>query len=424
MRTGTNVVSFSDLYGTAEIQNQKNRYQQIQRSFKQKFGTLPHYWFSTPGRTEISGNHTDHNHGRVLAASVNLDAVAAVLPNDKPEIIIYSEGYDEPFTVLLDDLGKKVREESTTTALVRGIAFRLRQLGYKIGGFKAYVQSDVLPGSGLSSSAAIEVLIGTVLNYLYNNGQIPVQEIAITGQFAENEYFGKPCGLMDQMACAVGGIITIDFKDPTNPEVEPIAFDFKAQNYRVIVVNTGGSHADLTEDYAAVPLEMKAVAAALGKSVCREITLKEWSDNLPVLRAKVGDRALLRSFHFIRENERVDKQVDALRKNRFQEFLRLVKESGDSSFKWLQNIYTVKNVKEQGVTLSLALSEAFIDEIGEGACRVHGGGFAGTIQVFLPLEAVEEYVRRLEPVFGKGSVNVLEIRPFGSVMVKLENGLE
>ncbi len=424
MKPETNIVSLNELYGSAEVQNQKKRYQRIQNSFKQKFGMTPQYWFSTPGRTEIGGNHTDHNHGRVLAGSVNLDAVAAVLPNDKPEIILYSEGYDEPFTVLLDDLGEKVREEGTTTALIRGIVFRLQQLGYGIGGFKAYIQSDVLPGSGLSSSAAIEVLIGTILNHLYNDGRITPEELAKIGQFAENEYFGKPCGLMDQMACAIGGIITIDFENPSQPVVEPIAFDFGAQDYRLIVVNTGGNHVDLTEDYAAVPAEMKAVAAALGKSVCREITMDEWLANLPALRAKVGDRALLRAFHFIRENERVLRQVDALKRDRFQEFLRLVKESGDSSFKWLQNIYTVKNVNEQSITLALALSEGFIDEIGEGACRVHGGGFAGTIQVFLPRKAVEAYVERLEPVFGKGSVNVLEIRPFGSVMVKLESGLE
>ncbi len=419
MRKEKNFISLNDLYGNSEIQLQKKRYARIKDKFEQKFGETPEHWFSTPGRTEIGGNHTDHNHGRVLAASVNLDAVAAVSANDDRTITLYSEGYDQPFVVALDDLEKKKSEEGTTTALLRGIAFRLQQLGYEIGGFKAYIQSDVLPGSGLSSSAAIEVLIGTIANHLFNNGRIPAQELAIIGQFAENAYFGKPCGLMDQMACAMGGIITIDFKDPAQPVTEPIDFDFGAQNYRLLVVNTGGNHADLTDDYAAVPAEMKAVASALGKSVCREITLSEWLNNLAGLRAKVGDRALLRAFHFIRENERVVQQVEALKTNRFQDFLQLVNASGDSSFKWLQNIYTTKNVSEQGITLALAISEAFIDEIGEGACRVHGGGFAGTIQAFLPQAAVKEYVQRIERVFGQGSVNVLDIRRFGSVGVTL-----
>ena len=413
-------IYFEKLYGSEKeyVESQKKRYLHIRNAFIDKFNSQPTFWFSTPGRTEIGGNHTDHNHGRVLAAAVNLDAVAAVSPCDELEVTLFSEGYKDPFIVSLNDLQKKEEEKSTTNALIRGIAFRLRNLGYAIGGFKAYVQSDVLPGSGLSSSAAIEVLLGTIFNYLYNDGKISAPEIAMIGQFAENKYFGKPCGLMDQMTCAIGGIITIDFKNPYKPKVEPVTFDFNSQGYRLIVVDTGGNHADLTEDYAAVPEEMKVVAKALGKSVCREITMVEWLENLASLREAVGDRAILRAFHFIQENDRVARQIQALRANQFEQFLALVKQSGDSSFKWLQNIYTTKNVVEQGVTLALALSEDFIDSIGQGASRVHGGGFAGTIQVFLPINFVDDYVQRMEKIFGQGSVNVLNIRPFGSVCVE------
>lgn len=406
----------AEIYGntSALLEPQLQRYEKLITKFQEKFGETGGYFFSTPGRTEIGGNHTDHNHGRVLAASVNLDSIAVATPTSAAEIVIDSEGYGQ-FHVTLDDLEMHPTETGTTTALIRGIAARFQQLGFKIGGFHACISSDVLPGSGLSSSASIEVLIGTILNFLYNDGKVSPETLALVGQFAENNFFGKPCGLMDQMACAVGGIITIDFENPQQPVVQRVDFDFAAENYKLMVVDTGGNHADLTDDYAAVPQEMRAVAAEFGKSVCRELSLQELLPKLKSLREKVGDRALLRALHFMGENERVVSQVEALEQGDFQRFLALVQDSGNSSFKWLQNVFTGKNIREQGVTLALALSEEYLAEINAGACRVHGGGFAGTIQVFLPAEAVSAYVERMEPVFGAGSVRVLSIRPVGTV---------
>ena len=316
----------------------------------------------------------------------------------------------------------KSRKRETTFALIRGIAARFKDLGYNIGGFNAYISSDVLGGSGLSSSACIEVLLGTILNYLYNNGQIDVQQLAMIGQYAENVYFGKPSGLMDQMACAVGGFVTIDFKDPKKPVVRKIDFDFESQNYSLLVVDTGGSHADLTADYASIPNEMKAVAQVLGAQVCRELTKEQVIENIPLIRQKVSDRAILRALHFLNENGRVTKQVKALEEGNFEEFLTLVKDSGNSSWKWLQNCYTTHNPLEQGITLALALTEDFIDSIGKGACRVHGGGFAGTIQVFLPTDKVKEYIEEIEPILGEGTVTVLNIRPVGAIKVDLDEG--
>jgi galactokinase len=405
------------IYGNepALVAQQFKRYENLIENFQKKYRETGGYFFSTPGRTEIGGNHTDHNHGRVLAASVNLDSIAVAAPTVTAEIVIDSDGYPAPFRVQLADLEIHPNEKGTTTALIRGIAARFQQLGLQIGGFHACVSSDVLPGSGLSSSASIEVLLGSILNFLYNRGKVAPETLALVGQYAENNYFGKPCGLMDQMACAVGGIITIDFENPPQPVVRRVDFDFAAENYNLLVVDTGGNHADLTDDYAAVPQEMRAVAAEFGKSVCRELSLRELLPRLKSLREKVGDRALLRALHFLGENDRVAFQVQALEGRDFQRFLALVRDSGNSSFKWLQNVYTVKNVREQGVSLALALSEEFLTEINAGACRVHGGGFAGTIQVFLPTEAVPAYVERMEPVFGAGSVRVLSLRPQGTV---------
>ncbi|MCB0296936.1 MAG: galactokinase, partial [Calditrichaeota bacterium] len=325
--------------------------------------------------------------------------------------------YDGPFSVDLTRLEVVTAERETTAALIRGIAARFRELGYRIGGFNACLTSAVLPGSGLSSSAAVEVLIGTIFNVLFNDGTIPPETIAAIGQYAENHHFGKPCGLMDQMACAVGGIVHIDFKDPQQPLVEKVDFDFAAQQYRLLVVNTGGSHADLTADYAAIPAEMKAVARALGTAVCRDIMPEDLLMNMAVLREQVGDRALLRALHFLGDNERVTAQVTALKAGDFSGFLQLVRESGNSSFKWLQNIYSGNDGHEQGVALALALSEQYIATVGQGACRVHGGGFAGTIQVYLPERAVPEYVKQIEAVFGPESAMVLNIRPLGAVHI-------
>jgi galactokinase len=411
--------SFSLIYGRDEriIREQVCRYQKLLQEFKQYFPGIDEsdiQLFSTPGRTEISGNHTDHNHGRVIAAAVDLDAIAAVVkvPNDK--IVIYSQGYEQGFEVDLNELNPCKEEQGTTNALIRGIAARFRELGRQTGGFFALVFSDVLPGSGLSSSAVIEVLIAEILNTLYNENKIAAESLAIIGQHAENYYFGKPCGLMDQLTCAKGGIVTIDFENPQQPRMKKVNFDFNRENFSILVVNTGGSHADLTDDYAAIPREMKAVAEALGKKVCREIDYNDIMRNPGKLRISVGDRAILRALHFIAENRRVELQVEALEKKDFDLFLNYVRESGNSSLRWLQNCFTPKNTADQGITLALALTEKYIKETGRGACRVHGGGFAGTIQVFLPNQALRDYIRMIEPVFGKGCVSVLTIRPEGT----------
>lgn len=414
-----NEALFHRIYGTdpAILEQQYHRYDRLAKQHIDEFGGGERHCFSVPGRTEIGGNHTDHNHGRVLAASVSLDAIAVAAKNDENRVVLYSKGYDAPFSVDLTRLEVVAAERETTAALIRGIAARFKELGYHIGGFNACMTSEVLRGSGLSSSAAVEVLIGTIFNVLYNGGAIAPETIAAIGQYAENRYFGKPCGLMDQMACAVGGIVHIDFKDPQNPRVERVAFDFAARQYRLLVVNTGGSHADLTADYAAIPSEMKAVARTLGGEVCREITPEDLLANMAMLRAQVGDRALLRALHFLGDNQRVTAQVAALQAGDFPRFLQLVRESGNSSFKWLQNIYSGNDGREQGVALALALSEQYIAALGEGACRVHGGGFAGTIQVYLPENAVPEYVKQIEAVFGPGAAMVLNIRPLGAVHI-------
>ncbi len=409
---------FKEIYCTRDdliIQGKIKRFENLIEKFQRTFSQTALHLFSTPGRTEIGGNHTDHNHGRVLAGSVNLDSIAVAAMNQSNIVTIHSEGYPQPFVVNLDQLDRLPSEVGTTSALIRGMAARFNQMGFHIGGFNASVTSDVLPGSGLSSSASIEVLIGTIFNHLFNGGSIPPQTIALIGQFAENEYFGKPCGLMDQTTCAVGGIITIDFLNPKEPAVRKVHFDFNSQNYSLLVVDTGGNHADLTDDYAAVTKEMMAVAQELGAEVCRHIRYHDLIAKIKQIRPRVGDRAILRAIHFLGDNARVLEQITALEKGDFKRFLSLVNESGNSSFKWLQNIFTPKNIREQGVALALAVTEKFISDLGEGACRVHGGGFAGTIQVFLPNAAVTDYIQLIESIYGSGKALVLSIRPHGSL---------
>ena len=410
-------VALEKLYGSAPsvIEKQSKRYHSLVQKHLERFDENELHLFSTPGRTELSGNHTDHNHGRVIAASVNMDSIAVAGKNSNNEIILYSEGYDNPFVVDLNDVSVNETEQGTTTALVRGIAARFKELGAGIGGLNISMSSEVLPGSGLSSSASVEVLIGTILNTLYNEHQYSMEELAKIGQHAENVFFGKPCGLMDQTACAVGGIITIDFKYPEKPIVKKVDFDFSKQNYSVLVVDTGGNHADLTDDYASVPAEMKSVAAAMGCEVLRDVSEDKFIAQIPELRKHQGDRSVLRSMHYFQENKRVIDQVKALEAGDFPKFLAIVKASGNSSFKWLQNVYTTNNVDEQSVTLALALTEKFLSKIEAGACRVHGGGFAGTIQVFLPNDAVDNYVQFIESIFGEKSALVLKIRPFGTI---------
>lgn len=412
---------FHKIYGkeSETLTKQYDRYKSLLQDYKNRFSDNDLHLFSAPGRTEIGGNHTDHNHGRVLAASINLDTIAAAAKTDDNKVAIYSDGYDQPFIVALDKLDVKKEEEGTTNALIRGIADRFVTTGYNIGGFNACISSDVLVGSGLSSSASVEVLICTIFNAFYNEGKIPPETMAKVGQYAENVYFGKPCGLMDQMACAVGGIITIDFKEPKNPLVKKINIDFDKHQYSLIVVNTGGNHADLTDDYASVPAEMKSVANVFDTEVLRDVFIEDFLQKIPDLRNTVGDRAVLRTLHFLDENERVTDQVAALEAGDFQKFLYLIEASGNSSFKWLQNIYTTKNIKEQGVTMALALTEKYIADIGKGACRVHGGGFAGTIQVFMPNDHLNGYKKLMESVFGDRSVLVLKVRPCGTFHINL-----
>jgi galactokinase len=413
----------ADLYGPGRstLARQAQRWQGLVEEHRRRFGDSEVHLFSTPGRTEIGGNHTDHNHGKVLAAAIDLDSIAAAAPSPEEPITVFSSGYSQPFVVALDDLAAVPAERGTTAALIRGIASRFRELGYAIGGFRACVASDVPVGSGLSSSASIEMLIATILNAFYNGGRIDAKQIAIIGQYAENEYFGKPSGLMDQIACATGGIVSIDFNDPNSPLVEKIDFDFAAAGYSLLVVDTGGSHADLTEEYASIPREMKAVARQFGRQVCRQISEQELLSRLTELRSSVGDRAILRALHFLHENRRVDLQAEALRKGDMQGFLRFVRESGSSSFRWLQNCSMPRAVKEQGIPLALALAEEFIGG-DEGACRVHGGGFAGTILVFLLRARVEEFRSLMESVFGSGCVKVLRVRAQGSMEILLQRG--
>lgn len=370
--------------------------------------------YTAPGRTEICGNHTDHNHGKVLAASVNLDAVAAAAPSADHVVRVKSAGFDIDI-VDISDLNVHEDEKGHSAALIRGICARFVQLGYKIGGFDATTASRVLSGSGLSSSAAFEVLICTILNHLYNDGKIDSVEIAKISQYAENVYFFKPCGLLDQMACAVGGFVEIDFADPEKPVIEKIDFDFAACNHALCIVDTGGSHSNLTEDYAAVRSEMEAVAGEFGRKVLREVPEGQFIAAIPSLREKLGERAVLRALHFYGENARVDSDAAALKAEDFEQFKRNVIESGYSSYMYNQNVYTTKMPSEQPVSLGLAISEKLLK--GKGAWRVHGGGFAGTIQAFVPMELLDTYTEEMKKIFGEKACYVLNIRPVGGARI-------
>ncbi len=406
---------YIELYGfeKEELKAQSGRYSSLFERFLEFSGGTDPYFFSSPGRTEIGGNHTDHNFGRVLAGAVNLDNVAVASINNTDIIRIESAGYPG-FRVDLTDLAVKSDERFTSAALVRGIAARMKELGYRIGGFDAFIDGKVPKGSGLSSSASFEVLIGAILSHLFNSGKLDPINNALIGQYAENIYFGKPCGLMDQTACACGGLVTIDFEDPSSPEVKRVDFDFLSTGFALVITDTGGSHDNLTHEYSAVYNEMKSVAEALGAGILRQVSLDKVIKGIPALREKTGDRAILRAIHFHEDNSRVVKQVSALEKNDFSSFLELVNESGYSSFMFNQNIYTVSNVHDQGVALALALSGLVLK--GEGAWRVHGGGFAGTIQAFVPSSLIDKYISTLENAFGKGACHVLFIRQKGSVI--------
>lgn len=408
--------AFIRMYGSGSVSKQRERYKEAVQSFGELFGRNRHITlFSAPGRTEIGGNHTDHNHGRVLAASINLDVIAVASPSGNNVIRVQSKGF-ELDTVELDDLSVKDEQKGRSCALIRGIADRFTQLKFNIGGFDAYTVSSVLKGSGLSSSAAFEVLIGSMLNHLYNGGRVDAVEIAKIGQYAENVHFDKPCGLMDQMASSVGGIISIDFADPQKPVIHKVDYDFASSGYHLCIVDTGGSHADLTPEYAAVTVEMKAISNSLGVSYLRETTIEKLTENIAALRKEHGDRAILRAIHFMRDNQRVLNQVKALESGDFEEFKRLIIESGHSSFEYLQNVFATGNVAEQGLSLALCLAQGMLS--GHGAWRVHGGGFAGTTQNFVPSALLDEFCETMEGVFGKGSCHVLKIRPVGGVCLE------
>ena len=378
----------------------------LDAGFAAAFGAAPERYFSAPGRTEIGGNHTDHQHGRVLAAAVNLDMIAAVRVTDSGVIRILSKGYPMS-TVSLDALTPVAAEVNTTPALIRGVAARFVELG------DAYMESTVLPGSGLSSSAAYEVLIGTILNHLFFDGRVSQPEIAMIGQYAENVFFGKPCGLMDQTASAVGGMVTIDFAQTDYPVIQPVEFDFAACGHALCIIDTRASHADLTDEYAAIPGELKKICAHFGKNVLREIDEADFYAAIPALRQECGDRAVLRAIHFYADNARVPKQVEALRQGDFDKFLALVTESGHSSYMYLQNVTPAGYVEHQDVAVTLALCEKYLQ--GRGAYRVHGGGFAGTVQAFVPFDLLDSFRSGIDAVLGAGACHVLSIRPQGGV---------
>ena len=388
--------------------------QQLDAGFTAAFGTAPTRYFSAPGRTEIGGNHTDHQRGRVLAAAVNLDTLAAVRPNETCVIRIQSQGY--PLcTVDLTELTPQPAEINTTPALIRGVAARFTQVGCAVGGFDAYVESTVLPGSGLSSSAAFEVLVGTIINHLFFAGKVSQPEIAQIGQYAENVFFGKPCGLMDQTASAVGGLVTIDFLDKENPRIRSVDFDFSACGHALCIIDTQASHADLTDEYAAITRELKSICAHFGKEVLTQVSQEDFMAALPALRESCSDRAVMRAMHFYRENARVPQQVAALEQGDFPEFLRLVRESGYSSYMYLQNVIPAGYKQQQDVAVSLALCEHYLN--GQGAFRVHGGGFAGTVQAFVPFALLETFRTGIDGVLGEGACHVLSIRPQGGVEI-------
>ncbi len=396
------------------IPGQMGRYDEAIKNFEDLFGAQKAEIYSAPGRSEVGGNHTDHQRGKVMATSVNLDMIAVVQKTDDDMITIKSDGYPI-ISLSVSDTAVRKNEFGTTKALVRGVAAGLKQEGYRTGGFRAYITSDVPGGSGMSSSAALEILIGVIFSGLYNDMKPDPVFLAKTGQYAENVYFGKPCGLMDQMASSVGGLIYIDFENTEAPVVKPVNIDFEEFGHSLCIVDTKGSHADLTEDYAAIPAEMKLIAEHYGVDVLRQIESRQFYEDLPLLRSECGDRAVLRAMHYFSENERVEEMRTELEAHDFEGFRDLIRRSGNSSFKYLQNVFAVHQVREQGLSIGLAVSEKVLR--GKGAVRVHGGGFAGTIQAFVPDEMVEEYREEIDDVFGKGSCRVLKVRKYGGIRV-------
>lgn len=407
---------FRDVYiDESVLDYQKERYIKAVEKYEALYGEAMVTVYSAPGRSEIGGNHTDHQHGEILAASINQDAIAVVTPAEDGIVKVVSDEM-APIEININNIDLVEAEKESTIALIKGVLKGCVDRGYRIGGFRAYITSDVLIGAGLSSSAAFEALIGTIVSHEYNDNGIDAVTIAIIGQYAENVYFGKPCGLMDQMACSVGNLVHVDFAEPKEPVVERVAFDMNKHGYSLCITNTKGSHADLTAEYAAMPIEMKQVAACFGKEVLLGLTNEDIMKNIVSLREKCGDRAVLRAIHFINENARVDKEVKALKEDRIDDFMALVKASGDSSYKYLQNVYTTQDITSQNLSIALAVSEVVLSD-GSGVSRVHGGGLAGTIQALVKNEKVQEYIEAMDGIFGEKSCNVLKIRQYGGMKV-------
>ena len=405
------------LYGEDAVAGNVARYQELLKGYEKAFGDSGDVLlFSSPGRTEISGNHTDHNHGKVLAGSINLDCVGVAAKNSSSHVHIVSETYNQDFTIDLNHL-EPSEKKAGTVDLVKGLLKGFEESGYSVGGFNAYITSNVISAAGVSSSASFEMLLCSMLNTFFNEGRMDTVAYAHIGKYSENNYWDKASGLLDQMACAVGGLITIDFVEPSAPAVEKIDFDFGSQNHSLIIVQTGKGHADLSADYSSVPIEMKKVAQFFGKEVLSQVMEEEVIGNLSEVRRFAGDRSVLRALHFFEENKRVEAEVSALKENRFGDFLANITASGNSSWKWLQNCFTNSNYQEQGITVTLALTELFIAEKQKGACRVHGGGFAGVIMAMLPNELVDEYIGYIEGCTGKGSAFRMGIRPYGAICV-------
>lgn len=398
-----------------QLPYQRERYCKAIKEYETIFGhtnqTLEIY--SAPGRTEIGGNHTDHQHGRVLTSAVNIDMIAVVEKTALPQIRILSEGYPLLTVNCMEDSYQR-EEEETTLSLVKGILHAFKENGFTVGGFQAYVTSDVPTGSGLSSSAAFEVLIGSILSGLYNEHRLSPIQNACFGQYAESSYFGKPCGLMDQMACSFGGLMQIDFKDLKNPLIVPVEASLLNEEYQLCIVDVKSSHHELTEEYASIPREMGLIASHYGKHFLREVDKSVFYADIPILRKLYGDRSVLRAYHFFNENQRVEEQTDALNQKDISRFLQLIHQSGDSSYKYLQNIYSNLTPQSQGLSLALAVSEKFLLKAG-GACRVHGGGFAGTIQSFVKTEKAIDYQLLMENIFGQDICHFLKLRPYGAI---------
>ena len=401
---------YEGLYGkNYNKEDMDARFEHLLKEHEKEFGKKDNVaLFSTAGRTELAGNHTDHNLGLVITGTINLDTIAAVSLRADSRVILKSEGFPVD-NVDISDLSIKEEEKNTTSSLIRGIADAFTKRGLKVGGFEANTTTRVLKGSGLSSSAAIEVLIAEIFNNLFNNDALSPIELAKISQYAENVYFGKPSGLMDQIGCANGGIVGIDFEDAKNPKVKALDVNFKDYGYNLVIVDTKGNHADLTHEYAAVPTEMKRVAAYFGKSVLRNVSLNEFIKALPEARKEINnDRALLRAYHYLTENQRVNDMLEALENKDFDSYLKGVQESGNSSFRFLQNVYAASAPQEQGLSIGIAISEAILKD--KGVVRVHGGGFAGTIQAYVPDDILDEYITQMDNLFGKGASTLLSIR--------------